>query len=169
MGLATGTKLGPYEIQSPLGAGGMGGCTVPVTRVWAAKLRIKGLPASFCRDLDRLRRFGGVAWNRDGKQMYFRDATGMLMSVDIQPQSGESHSGFPRQIFSAPGGVRPLPRPTDGILVLVQAEQGVTPPITLVVNWDAELKKLTLAAGANARGSACLTTEPMEKEGRDRV
>jgi len=24
MGLATGTKLGPYEIQSPLGAGGMG-------------------------------------------------------------------------------------------------------------------------------------------------
>src|ERR1700720_3541171 len=24
MGLATGTKLGPYEIQAPLGAGGMG-------------------------------------------------------------------------------------------------------------------------------------------------
>ena len=24
MGLASGTKLGPYEIQSPLGAGGMG-------------------------------------------------------------------------------------------------------------------------------------------------
>src|SRR5258708_3660442 len=24
MGLATGTRLGPYEIQSPLGAGGMG-------------------------------------------------------------------------------------------------------------------------------------------------
>jgi eukaryotic-like serine/threonine-protein kinase len=24
MGLAAGTKLGPYEIQSPLGAGGMG-------------------------------------------------------------------------------------------------------------------------------------------------
>lgn len=24
MALATGTKLGPYEIQSPLGAGGMG-------------------------------------------------------------------------------------------------------------------------------------------------
>src|SRR3984893_17259737 len=127
MGLATGTKLGPYEIQSPLGAGGMGGCTVPVTRVWAAKLRIKVLPASFCRDLDRLRRFGGVAWNRDGKQMYFRDATGMLMSVDIHRQGGWFRSGFPRQISAPRGGVRPFPRRRDGFSALGPAERGVPP------------------------------------------
>jgi hypothetical protein len=31
--------------------------------------------------------------------------------------------------------------PDGRILVLVQTEQAMAPPITLVVNWDAELKK----------------------------
>lgn len=85
----------------------------------------------------------GVTWSRDGKQLYFRGAAGMLAAVDVQPQgSSEFHSALPRQIFSAPGGVRPLDTAPDGcILVLVQAEQGASPPITLVLNWDAELKK----------------------------
>jgi eukaryotic-like serine/threonine-protein kinase len=84
----------------------------------------------------------GLAWSRDGKQLYFRDAAGGLMSVDAQPQGNEFHAGLPRQIFSAPGGVRPLDAAPDGrILVMVQADQEVSPPITLVMNWDAELKK----------------------------
>ena len=32
MSLAAGTKLGPYEIQAPLGAGGMGGVKEEVAR-----------------------------------------------------------------------------------------------------------------------------------------
>ena len=50
MGLASGTKLGPYEIQSPLGAGGMG----EVYRAWDRRLErdiaIKVLPASLSAD-----------------------------------------------------------------------------------------------------------------------
>ena len=57
MTLAPGTNLGPYEIQSPLGAGGMG----EVYRARDTRLNrdvaIKVLPAAFARDPDRLRRF----------------------------------------------------------------------------------------------------------------
>src|SRR5947208_15961572 len=55
--LSTGTKLGPYEILAPLGAGGMG----EVYRVRDSRLgrevAIKVLPESFSKDPDRLRRF----------------------------------------------------------------------------------------------------------------
>jgi len=84
----------------------------------------------------------GAIWSRDGKQLYFRDTAGALMAIDVQAQGGEFHSGLPRQIFTAPGGVRPLDTAPDGrILVIVQAEQGTSPPITLVMNWDLELNK----------------------------
>jgi Tol biopolymer transport system component len=84
----------------------------------------------------------GLAWSRDGKQLYFRDAAGALMAADVQLQPREFHSGLPRQIFTAPGGVRPIDAAPDGrILLMVQAEQEVSSPITLVLNWDAEMKK----------------------------
>ncbi|MGC1449678.1 MAG: protein kinase [Candidatus Sulfotelmatobacter sp.] len=83
-----------------------------------------------------------VAWSRDGKQLYFRDVAGGLMVVDVQSQGSEFRSGLPRQIFMAPGGVRPVDTAPDGrILVMLQAEQEVSSPITLVLNWDAEMKK----------------------------
>ncbi len=84
----------------------------------------------------------GIVWSRDGKQMYFRDAAGGLMAVDVQPQGAEIHAGPPRQIFIAPGGVSPLDSAPDGrILVSIRAEQEVASPLTLVLNWDAEMKK----------------------------
>ena len=61
MPLTSGTRLGPYEIQSPLGAGGMG----EVYRARDARLNrdvaIKILPASFSADPDRLQRFAQEA------------------------------------------------------------------------------------------------------------
>ena len=57
MPLTSGTRLGPYEIQSPLGAGGMG----EVYRARDPRLdrivAIKILPSSFSADPDRLQRF----------------------------------------------------------------------------------------------------------------
>src|SRR5271154_4664849 len=57
MALLAGSRLGPYEILAPLGAGGMG-------EVYRAKdprlgrdVAVKVLPASFSSDADRLRRF----------------------------------------------------------------------------------------------------------------
>lgn len=57
MALRSGTKLGPYDIQSPLGAGGMG----EVYRARDTRLErdvaIKVLPEALADDADRLRRF----------------------------------------------------------------------------------------------------------------
>src|SRR6266478_6014302 len=57
MGLSAGTRLGPYEIQAPLGAGGMG----EVYRARDTKLgrdvAIKILPEVFTSDPERLARF----------------------------------------------------------------------------------------------------------------
>ena len=55
--LGSGTKLGPYEIVAPIGAGGMG----EVYRARDSRLNrdvaIKVLPSAFSKDQERLHRF----------------------------------------------------------------------------------------------------------------
>lgn len=57
MPLAPGTKLGPYEVGVPLGAGGMGEVYRARDARLGREIAIKILPPSFSRDPDRLRRF----------------------------------------------------------------------------------------------------------------
>jgi eukaryotic-like serine/threonine-protein kinase len=57
MPLASGSKLGPYEIQSPLGAGGMGEVYRARDTRLGRDVALKILPESFARDTDRLHRF----------------------------------------------------------------------------------------------------------------
>jgi len=57
MPLAAGTKLGPYEILSPLGAGGMGEVYRARDPRLNREVAIKVLPDSLRRDSERLRRF----------------------------------------------------------------------------------------------------------------
>jgi eukaryotic-like serine/threonine-protein kinase len=57
MGLSPGTKLGPYEIVSPLGAGGMGEVYRARDTQLNRDVALKVLPETLARDPDRMARF----------------------------------------------------------------------------------------------------------------
>ncbi|HJR58291.1 MAG TPA: hypothetical protein VJ813_02790 [Vicinamibacterales bacterium] len=57
MTLSPGTRLGPYEILAPIGAGGMGEVHRARDPRLGRDVAVKVLPASYSRDPDRLRRF----------------------------------------------------------------------------------------------------------------
>ena len=57
MTLLAGTKLGPYELLAPLGAGGMGEVYRARDTRLGREVAVKVLPAAFSTDADRLRRF----------------------------------------------------------------------------------------------------------------
>jgi hypothetical protein len=55
--LSSGSRLGPYEIVAPIGAGGMGEVYRARDPRLGREVAVKVLPASFSNDPDRLRRF----------------------------------------------------------------------------------------------------------------
>src|SRR3954463_15147580 len=61
MTLASGSRLGPYEILAPIGAGGMGEVYQAKDPRLGRDVAIKVLPATLSRDSDRLKRFAQEA------------------------------------------------------------------------------------------------------------
>ncbi len=57
MSLAPGTRIGPYEVAGPLGAGGMGEVYRASDTNLKRQVAIKVLPAALAGDTDRLARF----------------------------------------------------------------------------------------------------------------
>ena len=66
MALSAGTRLGPYEILAPLGAGGMGEVYRARDPRLDRQVAIKVLPEDVASDSERLRRFGKEARARPG-------------------------------------------------------------------------------------------------------
>jgi len=83
MSLTTGTKLGPYEIVSPLGAGGMGEVYRAKDTRLGRDVALKILPESFARDAERLRRF-----EQEARAVAALNHPNILAVFDIGEQNG---------------------------------------------------------------------------------
>jgi Tol biopolymer transport system component len=83
MALTSGTKLGPYEILSPLGAGGMGEVYRAKDTRLGRDVALKILPESFARDADRLRRF-----QQEARAVAALNHPNILAIHDIGEQAG---------------------------------------------------------------------------------
>ncbi len=80
-------------------------------------------------------------WRRDGKELYYVTPDLKLMGVAVKTGT-KFEAGVPRQILENFGGTV-YASSADGqrFLVAQQRAEGAVPPITVVLNWQAGLKK----------------------------
>ncbi len=83
MGLAPRTKLGPYEVVSPLGAGGMGEVYRARDTRLGRDVAVKVLPDSFASDADRLLRF-----EQEARVLSTLSHPNLLAIYDVGTQGG---------------------------------------------------------------------------------
>jgi serine/threonine protein kinase len=94
MALTSGTKLGPYEIQAPLGAGGMGEVYRAKDTRLGRDVALKILPESFGREIDRLHRF-----EQEARAVAALNHPNILAIHDIG-----QHEGLPFLVSELPDG-----------------------------------------------------------------
>ena len=129
MALASGTKLGPYEVQSLLGAGGMG----EVYRARDIRLQrdvaIKVLPASLSRDEERLRRF-----EQEAKSVAALNHPNLLTVFDVgtMPDPSNARAALPYIVSRIAGGLDAARPPCRG---RHWAAQGLDYAYKLPVVW----------------------------------
>src|SRR5664280_461229 len=87
MALSAGTRLGPYEILAPLGAGGMGEVYRAKDSRLARDVAVKVLPESVAADPDALARF-----EREAKAVAALSHPNILSIFDFGTQDGVSYA-----------------------------------------------------------------------------
>ena len=93
---------------------------------------------------------GGTSprWRGDGKELFFSEPPSSMMAVNVDEKAEEIALGSPRALFHLANntGIFRVPRfdvTADGrrFLITETNSPAGTVPLTLVTNWDAELKK----------------------------
>ena len=89
----------------------------------------------------RISTSGGVNpfWRGDGKELYFV-AGNKLMAVSVALGT-EVQSGTPQPLFEIEGPNYAPSKDGQRFLVPVVTEKAPAPPINVVLNWTADLKK----------------------------
>ena len=83
MALTSGTRLGPYEIRSPLGAGGMGEVYRATDTKLGRDVALKVLPAEMAHDPERLARF-----RREAKALAQLDHPNIVTIHSVEESDG---------------------------------------------------------------------------------
>jgi serine/threonine protein kinase/Tfp pilus assembly protein PilF len=105
MALARGAKLGPYEIQSPLGAGGMGEVYRATDTKLGRDIALKVLPAEMAQNAERLGRF-----RREAKALAQLDHPNIVTIHSVEECDGihfltmQLVEGLPLDRLIPPGG-----------------------------------------------------------------
>jgi len=84
------------------------------------------------------------AWRADGKELIFPAPNGSPMAVDVSANGAAFQPGVPKQLFALPPNVGDWDITADGKRFLVfmpPKQESASTPITVVLNWQAELKK----------------------------
>jgi len=83
-------------------------------------------------------------WRADGKELIFQAPNGSPMAVDVTTTGAVFQAGVPKQLFAAPPNVGDWDVTADGkrfLAAVPPAQQTTLTPITVVLNWEAALKK----------------------------
>jgi serine/threonine protein kinase/Tol biopolymer transport system component len=90
----------------------------------------------------------GPRWRGDEKELFYSTPDNVLMAVEVRSEGAELVAGTPKALFplksAPPSFATPFWKPLrDGqhFLVLRPAEPAQSQPITIVTNWQGELKK----------------------------
>ena len=82
-------------------------------------------------------------WRTDGKELFYSAPEGTEMSVDVIAGAA-FQAGAPKPIFRLPPGATALAIDGDGQRILVSTptgEQATQPPFTVILNWQAGLRR----------------------------
>jgi len=88
-------------------------------------------------------------WRRDGRELFYLSPDGKMMAVEVKATAATFDTGRPRELFQshvagAPGVAPAYDVTADGQRFLIATAVNETegpPPMTVVVNWTAAIKK----------------------------
>jgi TolB-like protein/cytochrome c-type biogenesis protein CcmH/NrfG len=162
MALTPGTKLGAYEIQSPLGAGGMGEVYRATDTKLGRDIALKVLPSEMAQDPERLGRF-----RREAKALAQLDHPNIVAIHSVE-ESGGIHfltmqlvEGQPLDRLICAGGL-PLEQIVEiasalGDALAAAHEKGIVhrdlKPANVMVSNEGRVKVLDFGLAKDVRGS----------------
>src|SRR5271169_5546607 len=162
MALTSGTKLGPYEIQSPLGAGGMGEVYRATDTKLGRDVAIKVLPAEMAQDPERLARF-----RREAKALAQLDHPNIVTIHSVEEAEGihfltmQLVEGLPLDRLITASGL-PLEQIVEiasalGDALAAAHEKGIVhrdlKPANVMVSNEGRVKVLDFGLAKDVRGS----------------